>query len=58
MEQGGHVGQDEAERGSPMFSGNCEATTDCSAEEVIGEGWAPVTGDIHGELLQLEEGEG
>jgi hypothetical protein len=35
-----------------------EAATDGSAEEVIGVGWAPVTGDIHRELLQLEEGEG
>jgi hypothetical protein len=45
MEQGGHAGKD-------------GVATDSSTEEVIGIRWAPVTDDIHGELPQLEEGEG
>jgi hypothetical protein len=41
-----------------VCSGDSEATTDSGAEEFIGVGWAPVTGDVLGELLQLEEGKG
>jgi hypothetical protein len=54
----GDTGQDEAEWGSPVSSGNGEAATDDGAEGPIGVGQAPVTGDVNGEFPQLQEGEG
>jgi hypothetical protein len=47
-----------ANRGLPACSGDGDAATDGGAEEFIDVGWAPVTGDVLGELLQLEEGKG
>jgi hypothetical protein len=58
MEQGGCDGQDEVERGSSVCSRDGEAATDGGAKEVIGVRWPSMTSDIHGELPQLEEGEG
>jgi hypothetical protein len=53
MEQGG-TGHDEAERGSPVRSGDGEVATGSGAEEVISVGWALVAGNIRGELPELE----
>jgi hypothetical protein len=53
MEQGG-VGQGEAERGSPVRSSDGEVATGGGAEEVVSVGWAPVTGNVCGELPELE----
>jgi hypothetical protein len=52
------AGQDEAERGSPVCSGDGEAAMDSGAEGLIGVGWALVTDDVHREFPQLQEGEG
>jgi hypothetical protein len=41
-----------------MCSSDGEAATDGGDEEFVGVVWALVTSDVHGELLQLEEGEG
>jgi hypothetical protein len=38
--------------------GDSEAATDGGAEKFIGVGWALMTDDVLGELLQLEEGKG
>jgi hypothetical protein len=40
----------------PVSSGDSEAATDGGAEKFVGVEWAPVTSNILGELLQLEEG--
>jgi hypothetical protein len=55
---GGCAGQDFVDRGLPICSGDGEAATGGGAEEFIGVGWALVTSDVHGMLLQLEEGGG
>jgi hypothetical protein len=54
----GDVGQDEAEWGSPVCSGNSEAAMDGGAKGLVGVGWALVIGDVHREFSQLQEGEG
>jgi hypothetical protein len=46
------------DRGLPACLSEGEAATDDGVEKFIGVGWAPATGDILRELLQLEEGEG
>jgi hypothetical protein len=54
----GGAGQDLADRGLPACLGDSEAATDGGAEKFIGVGWALMTDDVLGELLQLEEGKG
>jgi hypothetical protein len=54
----GDVGQDDAEWGSPVCSGDGEEAMDAGAEGLISVGRAPVTGDVNGEFPQLQEGEG
>jgi hypothetical protein len=46
------------DRALPVSSGDSEAATDGGAEKFVGVEWAPVTSNILGELLQLEEGKG
>jgi hypothetical protein len=52
MEQGGHAGQDEAEQGSPVCSGNGEVATTGGAEEFIGAGGSRVDPSGGDELLR------
>jgi hypothetical protein len=54
MEQGGHAGQDGAERGSPIRSGDGEVAMGGCVEEVVGVGWAPMTDSVCRELPELE----
>jgi hypothetical protein len=44
--------------GSPVRSGDGEVAMGDGAEEVVGVGWAPVTGNVRGELLELDRRRG
>jgi hypothetical protein len=52
------VGQDFVDWGLPTCLGDGEVATDGGTEEFVDVGWARVTGNVLGELLQLEEGRG